>query len=185
MKRAISHFLSYKGFPRGRMDITAYHDPRRLAALTSMQVERLALVPVKLCDVGPKGGFASHGLARDCRTLTEDVTRFGLRLSCVVIISNSSDFCAAGVYDAVNDAGIPLVVVHNDDVKDVLVQTGRNDTCVPGRTFVHITELMSGLPEARFQQTGGVAALIVQSGACAMPASTFRPAGDTLMSTSL
>lgn len=160
LKQALQSFLKEQGFFRNfvRFEITAYHDPRRPGCLTVDQVDTLAMVPVRLCDKGSKKGLSDHCLSRDCRNIAFDVAHCGLRVSCVVVISSDSDYSAAGVYDGLNDVGIPLIVVHGDNVKAALLHTASES-----RRFVHIEELLERLPQPflptpRNQPTGAGAA---------------------------
>jgi hypothetical protein len=143
LKRALVSYLTKHNLYRvfDRMEITAYHDPRRAGALSEDVVDTLAIVPINLIDKGSKKGLADHCIARDCRNISYDVAKLGLRVRAVVVISSDSDYSAAGVYDALNDVGIPLVVVHMSNVKRSLL-----DTASDMRRFIHLEDLLAWLP---------------------------------------
>ena len=143
LKRALRAFLEASGlnFVGDRMDIVAYHDPRMTSGIPVATVDTLVTTPVTLIDKGSKKGLTDHCLARDCRNIVQDVDRFGLRVRCVVIVSSDSDYSAAGIYDAVNDSGIHLVVVHDDNIKRQLLD-GSSDL----RLFIHLMDLLAWLP---------------------------------------
>jgi len=143
LKRALESYLRERDLHRvgDRMEITAYHDPRRPGALSEAQADTLAIVPINLIDKGSKKGLADHCLARDCHNTAYDAAMLGLRVRCVVVISSDSDYSAAGVYDALNNVGIHLLVVHTSVIKRSLLDT--ESEC---RRFVHLEDLLRRLP---------------------------------------
>lgn len=143
LKRALLAFLGASGlFLVGdRTDFIAYHDPRMIGALPVGVVDTLVMTPVTLIDKGSKKGLSDHCLARDCRNIINDSNRFGLRVRCVVIVSSDSDYSAAGIYDDVNNSGVHLVVVHNDNIKRQLL-----DGSSAQRFFIHLLDLLAWLP---------------------------------------
>ena len=142
LKRALRAYLDAQAlcFVGDRTDYIAYHDPRRGGGLTAEFVDRLVSAPITLVDKGPKKGLSDLCLVRDCRNAIDDVGR-GLRLRCVVIISSDSDYSAAGLYDAVENVGIPLVVIHGDSFKRHLL-----DGASFLRAFIHLDDLLEWLP---------------------------------------
>jgi hypothetical protein len=160
LKRALESYLRERDLHRvgDRMEITAYHDPRRLGALSEAQADTLAIVPINLIDKGSKKGLADHCLARDCHNTAYDAAMLGLRVRCVVVISSDSDYSAAGVYDALNNVGIHLLVVHTSVIKRSLLDT--ESEC---RRFVHLEDLLRRLPVPPatlpgFSERGGLSA---------------------------
>jgi hypothetical protein len=109
--------------------------------LSEAQADTLAIVPINLIDKGSKKGLADHCLARDCHNTAYDAAMLGLRVRCVVVISSDSDYSAAGVYDALNNVGIHLLVVHTSVIKRSLLDT--ESEC---RRFVHLEDLLRRLP---------------------------------------
>lgn len=144
LKRALKSYLSNLDLHQDgdRIEITAYHDPRRPGALSEAAADELAVVPINLIDKGSKKGLSDHCLARDCHNTAYDSALRGLRVRCVVVISSDSDYSAAGVYEALNNVGIPLVIVHQTMTKRALLNS-QNDM----RRFVHLEDLLLWLPE--------------------------------------
>ena len=143
LKRALRAYLKENGrcLDLDRMDFIAYHDPRMEGALPVNVVDTLVMTPVSLIDKGSKKGLSDHCLARDCRNIINDSNRYGLRVRCVVIVSSDSDYSAAGLYDDVNDSGVHLVVVHDNNFKRQLI-----DGSSAQRLFIHLEELLAWLP---------------------------------------
>lgn len=143
LKQALTGYLraDKRLLPGDRMEMTAYHDPRRVGGLAEEAVDTIVVNNIVLVDKGSKKGFADHCLARDARNIASDVTSAGLRVHAVVVISSDSDFSASGVYDALNDADVSVIVVHGDAIKNALLMTASWR-----RIFVHSDDLSRYLP---------------------------------------
>ena len=151
LKRAIEQYLADEGrrvvrsgVSHDRIDITAFHDPRRAGALTAQWAGDFVALPGRLIDTGSKHGAADIALANDARQLARDVEHFGLRVSEVVIVSTDSDFATSGVYDEVRGAGIDLIVVHNANIKPPLKRLAE-PLKKPCLIFVSLPDLLGRL----------------------------------------
>ena len=118
------------------MEMTAYHDPRRPGGLTEEDVRAIVENNIVLVDTGSSKGSAFDGLARDARNIASDVISAGLRVHAVVVISSDMDF--SGVYDALNNAGVSVIVVHGAVMSIALLMTASWR-----RIFVRSDDLMA------------------------------------------
>ena len=130
LKQALTGYLRL--LPGDRMEMTAYHDPRRPGGLTEEDVRAIVENNIVLVDMGS----AFDGLARDARNIASDVTSAGLRVHAVVVISSDMDF--SGVYDALNNAGVSVIVVHGAVMSIALLMTASWR-----RIFVRSDDLMA------------------------------------------
>ena len=128
-------------------------------------VDGIAVNNIVLVDKGSKKGLSDHCLARDARNIAQDVLNAGLRVRAAVIISSDSDFSAAGVYDALNEADVRLVIIHADAIRPALLRTA-----TAMRTFLHKDDLFDAAPAP-------AALLLPVAAAAAVPA----PAASTTM----